>query len=91
MTTDRISHYSEAERLANAYKQAISDAEAMPDDTPRLAEERYFAASNARAMLDKAKVHAELAHVDATRDLIRELHQLRGDQVRALRRDRRAS
>lgn len=61
-----IENYQEAERLAAAYKEAITAAEAMPADTPRAAEERYFAAENARGLLAKAAVHARLAQAAAT-------------------------
>ena len=54
-------HYREAERLLNAYKDAITASESMPTDTSRLADDRHFAAMNARALLGKADVHATLA------------------------------
>jgi len=59
-------HYAEAERLADTYKEAISAAEAMSQDTPMQADERFVAISNARSLLDKAQVHATLAQVAAT-------------------------
>jgi hypothetical protein len=59
-------HYREAERLAEAYKAAISAAEAMPVDTPAQSDKRHFAAMNARALLGKADVHATLSLAAAT-------------------------
>jgi hypothetical protein len=61
----RLEHFNEAERLADAYKDAIAAAEAMPADTAALADDRHFAAANARALLAKAQVHATLANVPA--------------------------
>lgn len=54
-------HYREAERLAEAYKEAIAAADAMPTHTPSQSDRRHFAATNARALLAKADVHATLA------------------------------
>lgn len=59
-------HFLEAERLAATYKDAITTAEAMPSESPRDAEERYIACANARALLEKAQVHAILASAAAT-------------------------
>lgn len=60
-------HYAEAQRLGEAYKDAIKVAEEMPSDTRALVDDRYFAAMNARALLDKAQLHATLALVGAIR------------------------
>lgn len=58
-----LEHYVEAERLAEAYRSAISDAERMPNDTALQAEERHLAVLNAHALLTKAQLHADLAKV----------------------------
>lgn len=59
-------HYAEAERLAVVYKDAITKAEAMPDDTPREANARSDAILGAHMLLSKAHVHATLALAAAT-------------------------
>lgn len=58
-------HYREAERLAGAYKQAQADVDAMPTTTHEQRDARFYAAQCARALLDKAQVHATLAHAAA--------------------------
>lgn len=58
-------HYREAERLLDVFKQVHIDAEAMPDTTVEQFEKRAMAVSAARALLDKAQVHATLAQVAA--------------------------
>lgn len=61
---NRIENFREAERLVEAYKDAIAAAEAMPTDTHALADSRHFAAANARALLAKAQVHATFANCE---------------------------
>ena len=63
-------HYTEAERLADAYKDAITTAEAMPSESMPEAEARVIALSGARSLLDKAQVHATLALTAATAEPI---------------------
>lgn len=58
-------HYVEAERLLDAFKQAHLDAEVLPDATVEQFERRAMAISTARVLLDKAQVHATLAHAAA--------------------------
>lgn len=58
-------HYAEAERLTAVYRDAITAAEQMPNDTGLQAEERAIAISNAHSLLTKAQVHATLASAAA--------------------------
>ena len=58
-------HYREAERLLDVFKEAHIAAESMPDATVEQFEKRAMAISTARVLLDKAQVHATLAHADA--------------------------
>lgn len=51
----------EAERLAENYKKALADVEAMPATDSRERDKQVLAGMNARALLDKAQVHATLA------------------------------
>jgi hypothetical protein len=59
-------HYLEAERLCDAYKQATTDVDAMPADTAYQFDNKAFSATQARALLEKAQVHATLALAAAT-------------------------
>lgn len=59
-------NYREAQRLADAYKQAHNAVEAMPGDTIAQFEERQYAHQMALALLTKAQVHATLAQAAAT-------------------------
>jgi len=61
-------HYREAERLADAYKQAVSDVEAMPNATTDQRLSQSLRASLANALLSKASVHATLAVAAAIHD-----------------------
>jgi hypothetical protein len=54
-------HYREAERLADSYKLAHADVEAMPTETVAQRDARFAAGQDARALLAKASVHATLA------------------------------
>ena len=63
-------HYREAERLCDAYKQATADVDAMPAETVQQFENKAFSASQARALLEKAQVHATLALAAATAEPI---------------------
>jgi len=76
-------HYREAERLLDAFKEAHLAAEAMPDATVEQFEKRAMAISTARVLLDKAQVHATLAHAAAVADTA--VQQYLGDESRTPR------
>lgn len=61
-------HFAEAEKLADNYKKAAAEVEAMPADTPSLRDAQFYAAGQARALLEKAQVHATLALAASTED-----------------------
>lgn len=61
-----LDHYREAERLAEAYRDAWNDVEAMPLTSVADTERRLHAADGARLLLTKAQVHATLALVAVT-------------------------
>lgn len=73
-------HYREAERLAEAYKEAVLTAERMPDDTVEQFEKKALSLSQARALLEKAQVHATLAQAAAAAHAA--VHHYYGEEAR---------
>lgn len=67
-------HYREAERLAEVYKQAMSELDKMPSDTEKQRMDRLHAQRNVEDLLTKARLHADLARIGA--DVARLLPEL---------------